>query len=385
MALTSLEAIAEKLKEKKDAELESILKISGSAAITRNEYGVTMVTDENYASSLVFKPLTKNKIDNEELLKAIDTEVKELRPDIPIANLDLVPRQLYTDKVTENENLTIQVRTLTAKVDDLSSQVVTLKGEVQTEINNRLAIEQTNDALANQLETLTGTIQDFSNQIQSAVQKSIDEAVLRASLQSQNQGYKAQIEALIKQIDSLNSIIEGLQAQLGAVQQQQAIQQGTQAQAMAAGADVIGKSVILKIDGPTEDKNVKLGARGRASSDAVRWDTGGLFKFTNNDKNPVTITFSHVKPKGLGNNPDFLVFPQNPVTLAAGESKDIQATINHKAGEGLNSKRKWIGYSGSTAYDGGELTVKIKTADGKEESKKYSTRFLKTHPGSFGP
>jgi hypothetical protein len=333
---------------------------------------------------LIFKSLTKNKIDNEELLKAIDTEVKELRPDIPVPNLDLVPRQLYTDKVIENENLIAQVRTLTAQVADLSSQVVTLKGEVQTEINNRLAIEQTNDALANQLETLTGTIQDFSNQIQSAVQKSIDEAVLRASLQSQNQGYKAQIEALIKQIDSLNSIIEGLQAQLGAVQQQQAIQQGTQAQAMAAGADVINKSVILKIEGPTEDKNVKFGARAKAGSDQVRWDTGGLLKFTNNDKNQVTVTFSHKKPKGIGNNPDFLVFPQNTFTLAAGESKDIQATINHKAGDGLNSKKKWIGYSGSTAYDGGELTVKIKTADGTEESKKYSTRFLKTHPDSFG-
>jgi hypothetical protein len=34
---------------------------------------------------------------------------------------------------------------------------------------------------------------------------------------------------LIKQIDSLNSIIEGLQAQLGALQQQQAIQQSAQA------------------------------------------------------------------------------------------------------------------------------------------------------------
>ena len=38
MALTSLESIAEKLKEKKQLELENILKISGSAAITKNEY-----------------------------------------------------------------------------------------------------------------------------------------------------------------------------------------------------------------------------------------------------------------------------------------------------------------------------------------------------------
>ncbi len=49
-------------------------------------------------------------------------------------------------------------------------------------------------------------------------------------------------------------IIEGLQSQLGAVQNQQAIIQGTQAQAQAAGADVINDIAIVKLQ-PKEDAN----------------------------------------------------------------------------------------------------------------------------------
>jgi chromosome segregation ATPase len=238
---TSLEAIAQKLQEERQDKLESILSISGSQAIAKNDYGITIVDDKNVASSLVFKELNKNKYDNTELFKAVDVVVKELKPDIPTTNLNLVPKPLYDEKVVENEDLRKQVRDLTATVTDLNTQVSDLKSQVQTEINNRLTIEQTNDALVNQLQTLTQTIDEFALQIQTAVQKSVDESILRTSLQAQNTGFKAQIEALIKQIDSLNSIIEGLQSQLGAVQNQQAIVQGTQAQAQAAGADVVNE------------------------------------------------------------------------------------------------------------------------------------------------
>ena len=41
MALTPLETIAQKLSDKRKEDLESILKISGSAAVSKNEYGVT--------------------------------------------------------------------------------------------------------------------------------------------------------------------------------------------------------------------------------------------------------------------------------------------------------------------------------------------------------
>jgi predicted nucleic acid-binding Zn-ribbon protein len=385
MALTSLEAIAQKLDEQRNSDLESILKVSGSAAISKNEYGVTIVDDSNIASSLLFKSLITPKYDEEEILKAIDVEVKELKPLIPEQNLNLVPKPLYDEQVLLVEDLRKQVQTLTAKVESLNSEIVTLKAEVQTEINNRLSIEQTNDTLVNQIDTLTGTIQDFSNQIQSAVQKSIDESILRASLQSQNTGFKAQIEALIKQIDSLNSIIEGLQSQLGAVQQQQAIQQSSTNTALTSGADVINKSVILKIDGPTEDKDVKLRGNGRSGSDAVRWSTGGTLKFTNNDKAAVTIKITHTKPGGIGRNPDWLVIPETEFSIPASGTKDIQLKINHKAGTGIDSKPggfPFYGNSHSANYDS-SMKVSVTKADGSTESKDYKTRFGKMHPKSF--
>ena len=83
MALTSLESINEKIEEKRKKDLESILMISGSDAITKNEFGVTLVDANNLASSLIFKNLSKPKYDNEELVKAIDVNIIELKPNIP--------------------------------------------------------------------------------------------------------------------------------------------------------------------------------------------------------------------------------------------------------------------------------------------------------------
>jgi F0F1-type ATP synthase epsilon subunit len=71
MALTALETISQKLQEERDNRLESILISSGSAAIAKNEYNVTIVDNKNVASSLVFKELNKDKYDEEEIKKAI--------------------------------------------------------------------------------------------------------------------------------------------------------------------------------------------------------------------------------------------------------------------------------------------------------------------------
>ena len=45
--MTGLEAIALKLEEKRKSDLENILSISGSSAIAKNEYGVTVVDENN--------------------------------------------------------------------------------------------------------------------------------------------------------------------------------------------------------------------------------------------------------------------------------------------------------------------------------------------------
>ena len=281
MALTSLESISEKITIQRQTDLENILSISGSAASVKNGFGVTVIDDKNIASSLVFKNLSKPKYDESEVIKAIDVDIKELKPNIPTPNLDLVPRPLYTEQVNLVSDLRKQVQKLTLTVEDLDSQVSTLKAQVQTEINNRLSTEQINDVIVNQIDTLTNTISDFAGQISVSLQKSVDESILRASLQSQNTGFQAQIKALIKQIDSLNSIIEGLQSQLGAVQQQQAIQQGTQAEAMASGADIINEVCIVKIKEKTEPAKSKVWAKINANG-GNKWTNGDYIDFTNN-------------------------------------------------------------------------------------------------------
>jgi hypothetical protein len=385
--MTNLEAIAVKLQEEKDKELESILKISGSAANVKNDYGVTIVDDSNIVSSLVFKNLSKPKYDDAELIKAVDVSITELKPNIPTPNLDLVPRPLYTEQVNLVEDLKKQVEKLTITVNDLNNQITTLKSQVQTEINNRLSIEQTNDVLANQIDTLTNTISDFTGQISISLQKSVDESILRASLQSQNTGFQAQIKALIKQIDSLNSIIEGLQAQLGAIQQQQAIQQSSSNTALASGAEVINKVVLLKFEGPEEDRDVKLRGNGKAGDDnATRWSTGGVMKFTNNDKSEVSVKINHKKPTAFGNNNDWIIFPESSFKIPPGGTKDLTLSINGKVGA-IDSKGIYYlgvrtGWSHSTSYES-VMKVTVTSADGSTETKEYKTKYGKMHPDSF--
>ncbi len=379
MALTPLEAIALKLKEEKEKNLESILSISGSAAIAKNEYGVTIVDDQNAASSLLFKSLTKTKIDNDELLKAIDVEVKELKPDIPRVNRELVPKELYDEQITIGEDLRNQIKILTTRVDGLNAEVTDLSGKLQNEINKQLSIEQTNDILVNQLDTLSGTINDFSNQIQSAVQKSVDESILRASLQSQNQGFKAQIEALIKQIDSLNSIIEGLQSQLGAVQQQQAIQQGTQAQAMAAGADVLGGSVIVKIKTKSKPAENPFFAKFNWDEKDSKWVNGEGINFVNNDKKAIDVTIDITNPTGI----PWLSADSTSFSVAPSGTKDVNFTLNISAAKGKDAVKLKRGWSGTGKYTGGKVKVSIKMADGKIDSKEYSATMWKTNPDDW--
>jgi hypothetical protein len=380
--MTNLEAIALKLEEEKKAKLESILSISGSSAIAKNEYGVTVVDETNAASSLLFKPLTKTKLDDVELVKAIDVEVKELKPDIPAINRNLVPKPLYDEKVTENEDLRKEVEKLTNDVETLTNEISSLNSKLLSEINQKLNIEQTNDLLVNQLDTLGGTLGDISGQISTSLQKSVDESILRASLQSQNTGFKAQINALIKQIDSLNAIIRGLQAQLGAVQQQQAIQQSTVNSAAASGGDVINKVVVLTFEGPKEEPNFKLVGKLNPDNGDTKFVTGGTLRFVNNDTQPVTIELA--APVGGGMQKPWLIFPKSNFQIEGGKDDSLKLSISKSAGDGIEpSYGGWLsGWGKSKGYDT-TMTVNVKRTDGSTESKSYTIHFVKNHPKSF--
>lgn len=382
-AQTPLEVITEKLQQKKSEELEEILMRSGSMASKKNEYGITVIDDTDAASSLVFKSINRPKLDKGEIEKAIDIDITELKPNIPTKRKDLVPKPLYDEQVALVADLTIQVNDLNSQIADLNNQISALETQVETEINNRLTIEQTNDALANQLASLTTTIEDFSNQIQSAVQKSVEESILRASLQSQNAGFKVQVEALIKQIDSLNSIIEGLQAQIGAVQQQQAIENSTKNLAQAAGGYVINDISFVSFDPPWQQDDTKIVGRFK-SGGGCRWDRGGTITINNNDTSPISVTLNHsVRPA----NRDFFTMPETQFEVPAQSNKEIKFNLNEAAVSDLESRPKsgpFGGHKGSQTYTGGKFVIAVtRKSNNVTKDISFATAFEKKHPDSY--
>jgi predicted nucleic acid-binding Zn-ribbon protein len=371
--MTNLEAIALRLQEEKSKRIEEILQISGSAAISKNEYNINVVDELNPASSLLFKKLNKPKLDDERIVKAIDVELKELKPNIPKEIKDLVPKALYDDVVNQNEDLRKRVSDLETDVQNLNTTIVDLQSQVQSEINNRLTIEQTNDVLVNQLETLNQTIDEFSGQIATSLQKSVDESILRAALQSQNTGFKAQINALIKQIDSLNSIIEGLQSQLGAVQQQQAIQQSTTNVALASGADVVNAVAAIKVTPKKEKPEYPdMDARINNKDSATKWISGNTLDIVNNDTKDIQVSIT----TQFGDNQKWFSLPKTNFTVQASQSEKLELRITPggcRYGKKDNSK----------FYQGTMKVVIKRTSDGSEESKEYKLQIGIMHPKSY--
>jgi len=382
--ITSVEAIAQKLEEKRKVDLEAILSISGSAAISKNEYGITVVDDTNVATSLVFKELHKNKYDKAELLKAIDVNVKELMPNIPIPNLNLVPKPLYDTEVTASADLRKQVSMLTTTVQDLKGTITTLEAEVQTEKNNRLAIEQTNDALANQLNTLVSTIDSFTGQITTSLQKSAEASILKTSLLAQNTGFKSQINSLLKQIDSLNAIINGLFAQLGAIQTQiqteAAIVQGAAKAAEAAGGATINKVVIATIGDKKDSTKPDVWGRFKSNTNTYEFINGNSLTLINKDTATVTVAIAKTNPDGAT---DFYTI-DSPMefTLGAGATKKLNFILTNRAA-GFGNLQSNNGGKSVEYTKNGALKITITDSAGGTETKTYTAGFGKYHKNSY--
>lgn len=359
--------------EQRKKQLEQILVSSGSNFEFNRQNPSAIIPNKNHvASSLLFKSLSKNKVNQEELLKSVNTEIVELRPVIPEPNPeDLVPRSLLDEQIALTDSLQDEVGNLSNTISDLESQIANLTADTSSKDNDILAIGQTNTILSNQIDTLAKTIDDLSNQIQKSIQKSVEESILRASLQSQNMGYKAQIEALVKQIDSLNSIIEGLQSQLGSIQQQQAIAQSAQNIAFAAGGDIINEVVIVKPDPTSTPPESSIVGRINNLTGEFRWEWGQTLFVTNNDLNPVTVTITVFNP--LGQN--WLSSPKNVLTLTPGVSEELLLIFT----------------PGACTYTAGDLSktflsnvrISVKRRDGTEKAKNIETKINIMHPDAY--
>ena len=322
--MTSLEVIAERLQENRRNQLEDILRVSGSHAIAKNEYGVTIFEEDNIATSLLFKPLNKPKIDTNEVIKAIDVNVKELKPVIPIPNKDTILKTIHDDQVKVNQELTKKIDGLNVKINGLNNQITTLQTQVQNEVNKRLSLQQVNDVLNNQIPALNKSIGDLAKQNQTSVQKAVEESVLRSALQAQNSGFKSQIETLTKQIDSLNSIIEGLQSQLGGIQQQQITQNNT---TTSQNSSLIN-GVILATLSPDNRKDIKVSALYHGENKHIIKIIGDKMTITNNDTDDVEISLNIVNPVEQS---DYLTASKTQFTLKPNSNEVVTFIVHQRS------------------------------------------------------
>lgn len=360
------------LEKMREMQLETILKISGSL-IERETDNPNILIPNKYdiASSLVFKNLKNDKLNEDSLKKAIDTEVKELKPIIPQnTRNNYVPVEFYDEQSVKLEELGNENNFLFAANEDLSAEVSALKIDVENANYEKLATEQVNDALANQLDSTLAMVDNFSEQMSSAIQKSVEESIMRASLQAQNAGFKAQVEALIKQVDTLNSIVEGLQSQLGAVQQQQAIFQAAEASALAGNGIIVNNVLVVKGTPSAPAGEAQVVASINNGTGDSRWDYGSQLTFNNSDINPVDVTVTVYNPAGQ----NWLLCPVTSFRLEGSDSKDVDLIF---AAGGAS-----VGGGSSVAY-GSNIQIVATRIDGSVAAGNIETRLNILNPDSY--
>ena len=187
-------------------------------------------------------------------------------------------------------------------------------------------------------------------------------------MQSQNAGFKAQIEALIQQINSLNSIIEGLQAQLGAVRQQKEIEQETKGQ----GGDNINKAVSANFDKKGTPSDPVMSYKQKNARDKAReWIFGENLTLVNNDLEPVQVSIVPVWDQ----NQRWFSIPKTNFEISPGATERIKFidTPNNIS----------YGKRDHTVFYEGSLNITIKRKDGTSETKSFKTNLGVYHPQSY--
>jgi len=198
------------------------------------------------------------------------------------------------------------------------------------------------------------------------------------------------VEALIKQIDSLNSIIEGLQAQLGAVQQQQAIQNSTQNVALAAGGDAVNDVAVVVLEESSKNDSPRIFFRIKSDMDDTQFIRGKSVTITNNDTMDIVVTLS-IPAAAAGRNAMTISGANSSntltFTLKQKEEKNIKLNINTGVTADLDSHGKggvFGGHTGSNSYRGGQLKVSVlRKSNNTTKDVTYDWGFDKLHPKSW--
>ena len=330
---TPLENISVVLLEKRKNELNTILTQSGSSASTKTNAGVTIVSDSNIASSLVFQKLQTSTYDITELLKSINTSAVEINPNIPESNTNFVQKPVYDNQLLINSNIKIKINEITKIVDQLISIKDDYNSQIQFEKTQQTLIKTSNTLLATSIKNLKKTIKQFNTQIEEAIQKSLLESIKRTSIVAQNRGFSKEISALLKHVDTLNLLIQTINVQVATIETKTKIEGEAQAFAAEKNGIVLNSILVLYWDGFTSDVTQPK-FYGWGYNDDRRMDWGnshGRLYFKNFDKESVKVNLSATfnKTKNTPNVNGLINF--GPKWFEFGETPGNVNTFNKNA------------------------------------------------------
>ena len=164
--------------------------------------------------------IEKPKYNEDELKKAVDTDVDELIGPPKKEKPPVVPKPLYDDLKRLYDERGVRINELESLISDLESEVETLKSELEALLIQVDALSLQTAAAQNEAQVTndryTLLLQDFSN----AVVKSTKEGIERVSLKAQTEGLIAQKESLREQLKALNKIITVLEGTVATQQKQ---------------------------------------------------------------------------------------------------------------------------------------------------------------------
>lgn len=255
-----------------DPSIVTGLAASGSEIATARETIPFEATVKDPASGFIFSPSTSPAYDPSALKKAIDTNLGEMSVPEEEVILDLVPRPLYEDalealataeQIIETQSVTIA--DLEIKVSELQSQIETLSSDLDNERLQRVVAEANADNFRQQLQLI-------NESAQVALQRSILEGIERTSCEAISEGLRAEVAALKEktitlqqQIDSLNNLLAGRDAQI------------------QAGADFNGEITVRVLSKPEAgDSDLSfLTSVNRAKSNSGTWINGPTIEIGN--------------------------------------------------------------------------------------------------------
>lgn len=160
--------------------------------------------------------IEKPKYDEEQLKKAVDTEVDELILPPPRPTPEVVPKEIYDDLLEKYNQAISDLAEANAEIARLKSEIDRLNGEIQSLLAQLDAANVARTIAENQLQQQASSFGELSAKFSQAIIKATREASARVSLQAQVAGLDAQKETLREQILQLRQVVASLQGQVQA-------------------------------------------------------------------------------------------------------------------------------------------------------------------------